>query len=219
MATLDTLVREADRRLREAHDRSYRYPEGFPGYSARVHYEGEEARAGGTVTLAPGRPPEIRLDEELPEDDRGWLDHELGMLAGHRWHRTYEEADGRWQKHLVEDGHPLGDLIEIDDSMASAYRVQDGEITTIARTHAGTRFTIVIQNRTTAPDGRTVSTAFTVSYHGQAELARVDSYADEHELLGDVLVPRARRVVTVDGSGFRVRRFELSDHVVAEAQR
>lgn len=218
---LQTLVSEPDRRLRQAHDRAFRYPDGFPGYSARLLYEAEGARAAGAVTLAPGRSPDVRLDDDLAEDERGWLEHELGMMAGHRWHRPYEEADGRWEKRLVEDGHPLGDLVELDDSMASAYRLRDGEITTIARTHAGTRFTITIQSRTPAPDGRIVSNAFTVVYHGQdaEELGRADVYTDEHETLGDLLLPRARTVVTASGDGLRVRRFELSAHAIAEVER
>jgi hypothetical protein len=161
---------------------------------------------------AGGRPePEI----DLPEEDARWLAHELSSMAGHRFHRAYEDADGRNGKVLHDDdGSPLGRLVAIEDAMDSSYRIRDGRIDAITRTHGGSRFTIVIQERAEAPDGRFVSTAFTVCHWDveSGRLLRADAYTDAYVERDGILLPARRRVATASDAGLTVRELELTDH-------
>jgi Protein of unknown function (DUF3386) len=207
------LTAEADLLTREAHDAAYRFPPGFAGFRCRLAVHAEGLEAEGRVTLRAGERPEVEID--LPENETGWLAHELGSLAGHRFHRSYEDADGRHRKRVHdEDGNPHGRLVTIEDAMDSSYRIGGGRINEITRTHGGSRFTIAIQQRADAPDGRAVSTAFTVC-HWDAEsgaLLRADAYSDTHVELDGVLLPGRRRVATASSSGLTVREIELSGH-------
>jgi Protein of unknown function (DUF3386) len=208
----------ADDVLRRAHEASYRLPAGFPGFRAELRVGGP-VEASGRVTIRPRSRPVLEID--LPEKDAKWLEHELGSLAGHRFHRTYDESDGPTEKRLgEEDGNPHGDLIVLDDAMGSSYRVGDGVINEINRTHGGGRFTIVIQDRAQAPDGTLVSTAFTVCHwasEGQ-QLVRVDAYSDAYVDLGGVLLPSRRRIASASESGLVVRQFEFDAHEILDEE-
>jgi hypothetical protein len=201
----------ADDLLRRAFERSYRYPEGLAGVVARLRVEDTDGRRDATVELRPGTAPVVEGAVVAGE-----VAHELGMLAGHRWHRTYEESDGRWEKTLRADGHPLGDLIELDDPMRSSYRVRDGEITTITRTHGGLRFTIVVQERLAAPDGRSISRSFSALYwdDGSDRIVRADVFTDDYVVVDGLPLPRSRRIVCGTDAGLRTRVLELSGHEV-----
>ncbi len=204
---------QADELVREAYEAVHRYPQDFPGYRAAVLFSTERGSSRGAVAVRPGRDPELTID--AAEADRRWLSQELGSLAGHRWHRSYEDADGRLAKTLgADEGHPLGRLVELDDAMRSTYRVLDGRITEISRTADATRFTIVIQERMAAADGGAVSTQFTVAYWDleAGRLTRSDVYSDAYVELEGVLLPCLRRVVTAADDGLTARQMRLSAH-------
>jgi hypothetical protein len=212
MAATQVDVRsDADALLRAAHETAHRWPPGFRGFRAGLRYTTAELAASGSVAVRRG--PDIQLEIDLPEAERRSLSHELSSLAGHRWGREYAEGDGRLEKRVgPDDGHPLGRLVELEDKLDSAYRVGAGQLTTITRTHGGTRFTIVIQARTTAPDGGVISTAFTVAHWSDGRLVRSDAYTDEFVAVGGLLLPRVRQVVTAGDDGLSVRRLELDGH-------
>jgi Protein of unknown function (DUF3386) len=204
---------EADQLVRAAHEASYRFPPGFPGFRSAIRFRAAGVEASGRLDLRAGERPELEI--ELPEDEERWLAHELGSLAGHRFHRAYEDADGRSTKRLDdEDGHPLGRLVAIEDTMDSTYRIAGGRINEIARTHGGSRFTIVIQERAEAPDGRVASSAFTVCHwdSDSGRLLRADVYDDGYVELDGILLPARRRVATASDGGLTVRELELTDH-------
>jgi hypothetical protein len=202
--------------LQRAHEASYRLPAGFAGFRAAIRFSGPAAAEGSVVVRAGERP---ELDIDLPEDERRWLEHELGSLVGHRLHRTYDDGDGATGKRLgADDGSPHGHLIELEDKMDSSYRVLDDHLTEITRTHGGQRFTIVIQERATAPDGRAISSAFTVIHWGDDAVARADAYSDAHVEVADVLLPARRRVASGTASGLVVRQFELDGHELLDAE-
>jgi hypothetical protein len=207
------LAAEADLLTREAHEAAYRFPPGFAGFRCRLAVRGEDVEAEGRVTLRSGAQPEVEID--LPEAEARRLAHELGSLAAHRFHRSYEDADGRHPKVVHgADGNPHGRLVVIEDEMDSSYRIGDGRINEISRTHGGSRFTIVVQQRSDAGDGRAVSSAFTVC-HWDAEsgaLLRADAYSDVHVELEGILLPARRRVATASSSGLAVSEIELSEH-------
>ena len=100
--------------------------------------------------------------------------------------------------------------------MDSSFRVRGGQIEQISRSHGGSRFTIVMQERAAGPDGRSVSSAFTVFFFDESSgrLTRSHAYADTHVVVDGVLLPAARQVATADDDGLDVRRFELSGHAL-----
>ena len=82
-----------------------------------------------------------------------------GSIAAHRWHRPYEDGDGRVGKDMDDTGPgALGTVVHLDDAMLSTYWIENGHITRISRTIPAGRLTIVIQDNATAPDGAAVAT-------------------------------------------------------------
>lgn len=203
---------EPDTLLREAYEINYRFPPGFPGFRCELRVRGGEADGNGTAVIAADTPP--RVDVELPESELQRLRHELASLAGHRFHRDYEDADGAHEKRLEDDENPAGRLVTIADAMDSSYRVGGGSINEITRTHGGSRFTIVIQARETAPDGRRLSTAFTVCHWSTEDgrLLRAEAYEDRYTEVAGVLLPSCRRVSTASDGGLVVREIRLEGH-------
>jgi Protein of unknown function (DUF3386) len=207
---------DADRLLRDAHTAAYRHPADFGGFSAALVVRSEQAAAEGEVTLRPGEPPRLTLEEgEL----QTWAMRELASMAAHRWHREYDDGDGRHDKQLgPDDGHPLGRRVALEDDMRSSFRVLEGALAEITRTHDESRFTIVIQDRMKAPDGRTVSSSFTVFYWAEDDgrLTRTDCYRDGYVARDRLLLPTFRQVASAGDSGLTVRRLELSQHELLE---
>lgn len=108
----------------------------------------------------------------------------------------------------------LGEVVELGDSMNSAYRVSDGEIATVTRTLDDRRFTIVVHDRQRFDDGRTLPTSFTVFYWdaSTAALTATEAYRDDVVEVEGVFLPAARRVVRGDEEGLSVREIELAGH-------
>lgn len=208
---------EAHAILKDAHGRSYRFPEGFPGFAADIaiiQAKGDViARVSGTVAVSGPRAIQLDLDEN--EELAAWARQEIASMAGHRWPTSYEETDGRYELTLGNDeDHPLGpELTFQNDPFKSAYRVVDGAISQVARSMGPMRFTITMQRHETAADGRSLPSEFTVSYWNTAEnrLVRADGYRDRYAIVDGVSVPESRTVVTAEDGGFTTRRLLVSN--------
>ena len=149
----------ADALLREAHERGYRFPATFHGFTARIDWETPAGTGEGTV--------EVRLGEETPVETSeldDWANGQLRSLVAHRSPRPYEEGDGAIAKRVTDDEHALGSRIELDDAMESSYVVSNGQIAAVTRNAHGSRFTIIVQGRTPAGDGTSVPTTFCVAF-------------------------------------------------------
>ncbi len=204
--------------MRVAHDRSYRYPTDFGGFEAKLTYTGPEGDATGTVKVTSARSVEVTILAE--ETGRGWLRRELGSMVGHRWHMPYEEADGAHELALGDDDdNPLGVTIDvIQDSYDSSYRVLEQEISQVNRAMGRIRFSIQIQSRDEAPDGRSLPSNFTVFYWDteNERLSRSDVYHDVYEPVGGVPLPISRQIISADDAGITTRRMALSEHRLLE---
>jgi hypothetical protein len=214
-ATTDSTIGLADELVRRAHARAYRYPEAFAGFSAGVRWQVDDRSGEGVVVARPG--PEIELDLDAPEADRGWVERELRSIVGHRQASAYERGDGRHAKRIAEeDGHPLGTLVELGDEYDSSYRVSHEQLTAVTRTMGGRRFTIVVHERVETPDGRGLPVSFTVFYWDaeSGALTATEAYRDDTVDVDGVLLPRSRTIVRGDGDGLAVRSLRLSGHAL-----
>ncbi len=202
--------------LRGAHDGSYRFPAGFPGFSAEFSVV-ESGPSGSTSTsgkidVVDAKSVEIAgADGELAD----FVKKEVASMAGHRWGTPYEQGDGRWTLTIAEDnGDPLGRLIAVhDDPLASTYRVRAGRISQVARSMGPMSFTISMQSHIMTSDGEHLPETFTVTFWdaGTGRMTRSDIYTDRYERVGGVTLPAFRRVLTATDSGIVGREIELSN--------
>jgi hypothetical protein len=208
----------ADELLGGAARSTYRYPPEFAGFDARLRLQSD---AGSVETPVSVRVEDGRVTVEgdgSPELE--WATDQLRSVVSHRLARPYEEGDGAHGKRLREDGSPLGKLVELDDSMSSSYRVDDGRITLVTRRPEGRPFSIVVQGRTPAPDGSAVPTEFTVFFwDAGGRLEAAEAYTDEYVQAGSLLLPASRLVVRAGDEGILVRRLTLSEHALVGAGR
>ena len=200
----------ADALLREAHERGYRFPVTFDGFTAQIDWETPDGSGDGTV--------EVRLGEETPVETSeldDWANGQLRSLIAHRSPRPYEEGDGAIEKRVTDDDHALGSRIELDDAMESSYVVSNGQIAAVTRNAHGSRFTIIVQGREPAGDGTSVPTTFCVAFwDGDGALKASEAYTDTYTELDGVLVPassdcrprRQRRSERPPARPFRARR-------------
>lgn len=210
----------AHRMLRRAYEASYRFPEGFGGFTAALYYAWDSECRSGTVEVR--SPSDIRITGSI-EDADGRLRRELSSIVGHRWPLSYDDADGRHRLSLDPEEHPLGTLVRVEnDGMDSTYRIQGGHIQQIERSVGSKRFSINIQERSYTDDGRALPAHFCAVYwetdptsNGDAaeqRLSRTDIYRDGYIPVQGVYLPLSRRVVTADDSGTSIWQLLLRDH-------
>jgi hypothetical protein len=199
--------------LRRAFGSTYRWSAAFKGFSARLRVEEVGRTVDGAVDVR--LPESITVSLADPELQK-WTEGQVGMMAVHRGHRTFEEADGRHTLTLAEeDGHPLGRLLQIHgDGMNSRYRVAGDRIRQINRSMGPVRFTINVEDALTTPDGRHLTTRYTVYYFHPTDgsIKQVDSITDHHAVVDGVHLPGTRRVINVENGEVRVRVMTVSDH-------
>jgi len=215
-----TATGEAHARLRAAHEKGYRFPEGFLGFegdvAVTVASDADVSHLKGRVTIGGPRAIEVKTDDDPATAQ--WVRQELASMAGHRWPTSYEAGDGRYELTIGEDdGHPLGVLLTFaNDPFSSSYRLIGDRISQVARAMGAIRFTITMLRHIETSDGRTLPAEFTVSYWNTEEnrLTRVDAYQDVYAEVDGVLVPASRTVVTAEDGGFTTRALTLSDVVL-----
>lgn len=202
--------------LREAHDAGYRFPEDFAGFSAKITAVIDGHSASGRMTIR--SPRELELEIDLDEEEQSWLRREIVSIAGHRWHLPYEEADGRHTLSFDDDpGHALGRRVTVhDDRFDSWYRVDENGISQVNRGMGTTRFSIQIQERTAAADGRLLPAHFTVLLWDleQERMTGSNIYRDRFVDVDGIQLPAERRVIQGRDEGISVRQFALSEHQV-----
>lgn len=200
--------------LKAAHERAYRYPEGFAGFQAALRYTTDEKNLEGSVIIH--SPTDISLAMEDEEETVKALQREIASLCGHRWYAPYSEGDGRYTLSLDENArHPLGQLIQFHgDPFKSSYRVKDGSVMQINRQMGPTRFTIQILEHTNVEGGHTLPRQFTVAFWNteQKRLTRSVSYTDLYVAVDGYHLPSSRRMIISDDAGVHVQIIEFSDH-------
>ncbi|MCA9834303.1 MAG: DUF3386 family protein [Thermomicrobiales bacterium] len=212
MSSTITNQPEAHELLRNAHEKSYRFPKTFAGFSADIEVFATGVTARGSVDIT--GPRYYTLDIDAPSDLVDWVKSQLGSMVGHRWARSYDEGDGKYDMVLEEDGDPRGALVrQLNDPFTSSYRVRDNAISVVNRTMGSTSFSISMQTHVQASDGRSLPEAFTVSYRNTETntLERSEIFRDTYGVVDGVDVPLERRVSLSDGNGVTERMFKLSN--------
>jgi hypothetical protein len=210
-----TVVDEVNARdvLRRAFESTYRWSPEFKGFAARLSVWEAGKRSDGDVRV---ELPDVVTVSLSDDETRKWAEGQIGMMAVHRGHRAFDQADGRHTLTLGEDdGHPLGRLLLIHgDGMNSRYRVLTEQIRQINRSMGPVRFTINVEDSTATADGRRLTTRYTVYYFNPQDgaIKQVDSITDIHAVVDGVYLPGTRRVIGAENGAVRVRMMEFSGH-------
>lgn len=199
--------------LREAFEKTERWPKGFAGYSADLVLNQNGSLSKGTIKVVPGEEVGLQIDDASLAP---WAKNQIGMMAVHRGPRNFDESDGKYVLTFgTEDNHPLGRTVLINgDGMDSRYRIKDGRILQINRTMGKMRFTINIQDSMTTVHGRHLTTHYAVYYFSVSEgaLLQVDAFHDQHHPLDGIYLPKQRQVLSSDQSEVLVRQMSFSNH-------
>jgi hypothetical protein len=168
--------------LEDAHQRAYRFPAGFAGFTATVRSSASPVAAKLEVRG--------RRDLDLSDGDE-WTREQVTSMVGHRWPSDFRtEGDGRFAHREDDDGDPAGVLVHLEgEPMSSAYRVGEGEIAEVHRTVGDSRFTIVTSGGVSTSQGR-LPQHFSVYYWspaGDPRLSKVDQFRDRFVDVRDAL--------------------------------
>ncbi len=210
-----TAVDDANARdvLRRAFESTYRWSPEFKGFQARLSVWEAGKRSDGEARV---QLPDVVTVSLADDETRKWAEGQIGMMAVHRGHRAFDQADGRHTLTLGEDdGHPLGRLLLIHgDGMNSRYRVLVDQIRQINRSMGPVRFTINVEDSSATADGRRLTTRYTVYYFNPQDgaIKQVDSITDVHAVVDGVYLPGTRRVIGAENGSVRVRMMEFSGH-------
>lgn len=179
--------------LASAFKKTYRWPMDFKGFKADLSVREEGRFEKGTVRIGSARDVTICFESK---DLQEWAEGQIGMMAVHRSHRTFEESDGRSVLSFGdEDGHPSGrKLIISGDGMTSYYRVLEDRITQINRCMERVKFTINVEESLRTSDGRNLTTRYSVYYFSPKDnsLKKVETYSDIHVPVNGVYLPGSR---------------------------
>jgi hypothetical protein len=201
--------------LQAAFTKTARWQPDFKGFQAdlRVNVNGKETK--GTVTVKMPREVTVVIDDtEL----QTWAQNTIGMIAGHRGHRTFEDSDGKYTLTLGgEETHPLGQRVNIHgDGMGSWYRVKDNRITQINRNMPQAAFTINVEESAITPNQLHLTTRYTVYYFSPKDqsLKNVDSFTDTHIRMGQADLPATRRIISYENGAVITRLITFENHVL-----
>ncbi len=199
--------------LRGAFESTYRWKADFKGFRARLTVREAGKQTEGDVLVELPETIKVSLSDA---DTQKWAEGQIGMMAVHRGHRTFEQSDGRHTLGLGEDdGHPLGrQLLIHGDGMDSRYRILGKHIRQINRSMGPVRFTINVEDAMTTADSRHLTTRYTVYYFNPQDnsIKQVDSISDDHAVVNGVYLPGTRRVIGTEAGEVRVRVMEFREH-------
>ncbi len=201
--------------LQAAFTKTARWQPDFKGFQAdlRINVNGKEAT--GTVTVKGPRDVTVVIEDD---DLQTWAQSQIGMIAGHRGPKSFQESDGKHTLTLEgEENHPLGQRINIHgDSMGSWYRVKDNRITQINRNMPQAAFTINVEDSAITQDQLHLTTRYTVYYFSPKDrsLKNVDSFWDTHVRVDNSDLPATRRIISYEDGEIVTRTLTFENHTM-----
>lgn len=199
--------------LLAAFTKTARWQPDFKGFQAdlQINVNGKETK--GTVTVKGPRDVTVVIDDA---DLQTWAQSQIGMIAGHRGHRSFQESDGKHTLTLGgEENHPLGQRINIQgDGMGSWYRVKDNRITQISRNMPQAAFTINVEDSAITQDQKHLTTRYTVYYFSPKDrsLKNVDSFSDTHIRVDNSDLPATRQIISYEDGEIVARTLTFENH-------
>ncbi|QPJ66515.1 MAG: DUF3386 family protein [Candidatus Nitrohelix vancouverensis] len=208
----DPKAREA---LREVFGNTARWDAEFKGFTANVVVNINGVEEACKITVK--GPKEIETDCK-GEAAKSFLTENMASIAMHRGPRSFEESDGKYKLHFMDDGaHPLGRAVAMGgDGMSSFYRIKDGRIHQINRKTPRFSFSINVEESVKNEEGKFLTRRYTVYYfkpEGDG-LKDVESYTDEYTRVGAYDLPKYRRVINNEDGSICVNAMTLSSHKV-----
>ncbi len=201
--------------LQAAFAKTARWQPDFKGFQADllVNVNGNETK--GTVTVNGPRDVTVVIDD--PEIQT-WAQSQIGMIAGHRGPRNFEESDGKYTLTLGgEEKHPLRQRLNIHgDGMGSWYRIKDNRISQINRSMPQAVFTINVEDSAITQDQHHLTTRYTVYYFNPKDrsLKNVDSFWDTHIRVGNSDLPATRRIISSNEGEIVTRSLTFENHTM-----
>ena len=201
--------------LQAAFNKTARWQTDFKGFQADllVNVNGNETK--GTVTVKGPRDVTVVIDD--PELQT-WAQGQIGMIAGHRGPRDFQESDGKYTLTLGgKEKHPLGQRVNIHgDNMGSWYRIKDNRITQINRSMPQAVFTINVEDSAITQDQHHLTTRYTVYYFNPKDrsLKNVDSFWDTHIRVGNSDLPATRRIISSVEGEIVARTLQFENHAM-----
>jgi uncharacterized protein DUF3386 len=203
---------EAREVLRQAFEKTARWPTDFTGFTAdvRVNVDGKELT--GTATVKSSKDVSVSLNDP---DVQKWVVNTLAMIAVHRGPRTFEQSDGKSVLTLERTApHPMGQTIRIHDDLKSYYRIKDDRITQINRSMGPMKFTINVEDSALTQDNKYLTTRYTVYYFNPQDgrLTNVESFSDAHVRVGQADLPASRRIISAENGSVTVKTLTFTNH-------
>ncbi len=201
--------------LQAAFAKTARWQPDFKGFQADllINVNGNETK--GTVTVKGPRDVSVVIDDS---ELQTWAQSQIGMIAGHRGPRNFEESDGKYTLTLGgEEKHPLGQRVNIHgDGMGSWYRVKDNRISQINRSMPQAMFTINVEDSAITQDQHHLTTRYTVFYFNPKDksLKNVDSFWDTHVRVGNSDLPATRRIISSNEGEMITRSLTFENHTM-----
>jgi hypothetical protein len=197
---------EARALLHDAFARRYRYPNDFPGFSARCRFIAAGAdEIGATVAMVGAGDAEAVLEREsVSPTAEEWLTQELRQLSRQLWGHDFDVGEGKFAMSLDDTPHPLGPLVLLhDDPHQATFRVRKGRITMATRRQHALLEIMRCDRWHLRPDGRWIPAQFTneIWDAGTDGPIRTDRYWDLYWPVEGELYPQLRRVETTDLDG------------------
>jgi Protein of unknown function (DUF3386) len=198
--------------LRQAFEKTSRWPENFGGFEAdlSINVNGEVTK--GKVTVKSSKEVEVSLPNE---DLQKWAQGQISMIATHRGPRNFDESDGKYNLSFAgQENHPQGPRINLGDTMGSTYRIKDNRITQINRKMPYVAFTINVEDSAVTQDDKYLTSRYTVYYFSPKDgsLSNVESFSDTHTRMGNADLPATRRIISYEKGEMVTRMMTFENH-------
>jgi hypothetical protein len=189
----------------------------FPGFTAKITGDVDDRPLDGTLTVAADGSVKLKLSGR---ETNKWAQAQLESITMHRAADSQPDSERtRPVLRFADDheDHPLGRLLTFDGGQfASSYRVKDRQIFSVNRQFGKQLMSITVLDNVQNAEGKFLPHCYTVHYWNSAtgELERSEAVQDTWIRVGSFDLPKEHTVSTSSASGFSVRTFKLTDHVL-----
>lgn len=189
--------------LQRAQGSLQKWPEGFPGFRARLRFRTQCCEGGGSVECAPGGHAVVEVSE--PAVRAAALDW-LAEVARERTPHFFKDGDGRYPVSLEEAaGPPLVCRVRVHqpDGDQVAYGLDaKGRIRRIERDAGPLRIVTTVEEYVRATPGRVLpARAVCVQWDSRRDgPPRTEVMEDGHVRIDHVWLPSSRRIVREDAA-------------------